>query len=77
MFTRIKRLDNIFDVYCKFEHNKYFGYFSFGVSIRIIQLLFGREKQVELNNISPSQKRRSYLKKNNILKITKIKDNIF
>ena len=70
-----------FDVYCKFEHNKYFGYFSFGGEYKNNLTLFGREKQVELNNIfsPPSQKNLKILfKKNNILKITKIKkDNIF
>ena len=70
-----------FDVYCKFEHNKYFGYFSFGGEYKNNLILFGREKQVELNYIfsPPSQKNLKILfKKNNILKITKIKkDNIF
>ena len=70
-----------FDVYCKFEHNKYFGYFSFGGEYKNNLTLFGREKQVELNYIfsPPSQKNLKILfKKNNILKITKIKkDNIF
>ena len=70
-----------FDVYCKFKHNKYFGYFSFGGEYKNNLTLFGKEIQVELNNVfsPPSQKNLKILfKKRNNLKITKVrKDNIF